>query len=510
MSTAARLSATMTCLSLSVLFAAQWLGLIPDTRVEALKARKSLCETLAVHCSLAAQRSDVAAIHSLTKAVKARNAEIVYIAVRTVNGQLLSQIGHSLRTAESDAEGGFARIPIALSKSPWGNVDVEFEPLSQAGIRGILCNPEIRLTAFMASAGFLAYWCYGTFMMRRMGQGRAGPVPERVRAALNSFSEGILVLDDKDQIAFANTAFAALIRESAADLQGRNASDFNWHTSGRRAPAEELPWKRSFAEGLPQRNVLLELANESGKTTVLSVNATPIQDDDGAVLGAFTTLDDQTPIQQKNSLLRRLLKRLKDSHNMIREQNQELQFLATRDPMTKCLNRRAFLEYFETHWNSACRYGHAMSCLLIDVDRFKSINDRFGHSVGDEVLIQVASALQSNSRSSDFVCRYGGEEFCILLTHTDESGARQAAEKLRLAIAALQFAQLSVTASFGVTTYGMGADSPKALLNQADAALYLAKESGRNRVVVWGEANDAPRVDLGKSQEESTPSYGDR
>jgi diguanylate cyclase (GGDEF)-like protein/putative nucleotidyltransferase with HDIG domain len=122
---------------------------------------------------------------------------------------------------------------------------------------------------------------------------------------------------------------------------------------------------------------------------------------------------------------------------------------------------------------------------MVDVDRFKQINDRFGHTVGDQVLQHVAAVLKALAREGDVVCRYGGEEFCVLLTHTDTDGAQQAAERYRLAIESNAAAGIAVTASLGVSCIEHGAPSPQLLIDEADKALYAAKQTGRNRVVRW-------------------------
>jgi diguanylate cyclase (GGDEF)-like protein len=122
---------------------------------------------------------------------------------------------------------------------------------------------------------------------------------------------------------------------------------------------------------------------------------------------------------------------------------------------------------------------------MVDIDYFKSVNDRFGHSAGDDVLRHVAATLRRLARDTDVVCRYGGEEFCVLMRDTDADAAVIAAERLRQAIATIQVPQLQfqVTASFGVSAIAFAARSPQELLDQADKSLYAAKKNGRNRVV---------------------------
>ena len=122
--------------------------------------------------------------------------------------------------------------------------------------------------------------------------------------------------------------------------------------------------------------------------------------------------------------------------------------------------------------------------VLLDLDHFKQVNDRFGHGVGDDVLAAVGNVLPSVLRASDFAGRYGGEEFLILMPDTDSEGALEAAEKLRAAIQAIDLPQVDrpITASLGVASYPTDALESDTLVRMADRALYSAKGAGRNRV----------------------------
>ncbi len=168
--------------------------------------------------------------------------------------------------------------------------------------------------------------------------------------------------------------------------------------------------------------------------------------------------------------------------------NQELHRLATTDSLTGVLTRRHFLELAGREFQRARRYGHHLSLLMIDVDHFKRINDTYGHQIGDEVLIALASVAQSALRDSDVFGRLGGEEFAVLLTDTDGKGARDLAERLREAVSKVQVPIrgtmldfVGLTVSVGVTEV-TDSDSLDVLLHRADLALYDSKKSGRNRV----------------------------
>jgi diguanylate cyclase (GGDEF)-like protein len=159
--------------------------------------------------------------------------------------------------------------------------------------------------------------------------------------------------------------------------------------------------------------------------------------------------------------------------------------LATTDGMTGLQNRRDFLVRAETEWQRRARYDRDLSLVILDIDNFKSINDRCGHDAGDQVIIDIAKLCQLTKRDSDVAGRLGGEEFAILLPETDEAAAASFAERLRALVAhhapGPPGGGSQVTISIGVSC-ARNAASLEAFLKQADAALYQAKHAGRNRV----------------------------
>lgn len=182
---------------------------------------------------------------------------------------------------------------------------------------------------------------------------------------------------------------------------------------------------------------------------------------------------------------------------MIKERaDREIRKLAMIDSLTQLLNRRAFMERAEKERSFAKRNALPLGLMMIDVDHFKSVNDRYGHVTGDMVLVNVANILSSRLRKQDSIGRYGGEEFCILLPSTDEKDTASVGEALRSAIEntplTLQNHAISITVSIGVTAYPMtncaSESSLDRLFENADAALYQAKREGRNRVIMLPEA----------------------
>jgi diguanylate cyclase (GGDEF)-like protein len=174
----------------------------------------------------------------------------------------------------------------------------------------------------------------------------------------------------------------------------------------------------------------------------------------------------------------------------LRVLSERLQGLSSTDSLTAIANRRTFDERLAIEVARANRYGAPLSLVMIDLDHFKELNDRFGHPVGDEVLKRVAVLIDREKRLGDVVARYGGEEFAAILPHTEARAAMVWAERVRQLIAGTEVRSdagaLNVTASFGVTGAAAERAQPATLVEEADQALYEAKRAGRNRVVASG------------------------
>lgn len=173
--------------------------------------------------------------------------------------------------------------------------------------------------------------------------------------------------------------------------------------------------------------------------------------------------------------------------NELTEANQRLLQLALTDVLTDLPNRRAAMERLEQEWSLSMRSHHPLVCMILDIDHFKSINDKFGHPVGDRVLKSVAQTLRQAARAQDLVCRFGGEEFLVICPDTDVEAAFQCAERLREQVVQMTVdgttPPIRLTISIGLADAKGGAGTPDELLSRADKCLYAAKQAGRNRTV---------------------------
>lgn len=209
------------------------------------------------------------------------------------------------------------------------------------------------------------------------------------------------------------------------------------------------------------------------------------RDDAGKVqglgLGAVDYLEKPFSAPELRARLERTVRILRDQSS--------LRELARTDPLTGLPNRRAFREHLEAESRRASRYRTALTCIMVDLDGLKAINDEWGHAAGDAAISAVASALRRELRETDFVARFGGDEFVMLLPHTGAADGRGFAERVcgRLAQTDFQVAaqRVALGASFGVACLEPGDHlDGEALLRAADQALYRAKEQGRGRVEV--------------------------
>jgi len=167
--------------------------------------------------------------------------------------------------------------------------------------------------------------------------------------------------------------------------------------------------------------------------------------------------------------------------------NRRLTLVAMTDPLTQLANRRHGMDFLSAEWAFAKTNNLPLSCLMIDVDHFKHINDHYGHHVGDSILIMVATLMRSGARSSDLLFRYGGEEFCMLCPGVDLEMACSIAERIRQDVERQPLTQVNIniyiTVSIGVSIMQPKHENEEALLQEADTAMYCAKSAGRNRIV---------------------------
>lgn len=209
----------------------------------------------------------------------------------------------------------------------------------------------------------------------------------------------------------------------------------------------------------------------------------------GFNLGASDALRLSTDPKELNA---RLLGHLKRWQRLLdlRKSKEQLQKMALTDPLTELGNRATFDMSLKQAVARTQRTESPVSLLMIDLDHFKQFNDTFGHQTGDQVLREVAKVIDGSARDSDVCCRYGGEEFAVILPDTDAENAQVLADRIHKEVARasrrLQLGGRPITVSIGIgSTSLQRITHPRSLVEEADRALYLAKENGRNRTEIW-------------------------
>lgn len=191
---------------------------------------------------------------------------------------------------------------------------------------------------------------------------------------------------------------------------------------------------------------------------------------------------------QNTEALHQALKKMKHEISTMQEKTRILEQQAVQDPLTGIHNRRAFDARLQEEIHRFQRYGQVFSLLVIDLDRFKQVNDVYGHPTGDQCLKEVTRRMAAVLRKSDFLARYGGEEFAVILPGIQKDGAKSVAEKLRLCVEKTRFLyqgeRIPLTISVGISQIETKEETAESLFQRADIALYEAKRQGRNRVVV--------------------------
>jgi len=486
---AMRLSITLVLLTVNLLFLANLIGFVPDETESALELRKNLSESLALQFSAAAEKGEFQTIQNTLRAVVERNDNIRSAAIRTRDGKLLALAGEHLAQWKAPVDGKststHVHVPVFRKNENWATVEIRFAPLWTNNLASGFTNSFVGLLAFIALSGFLCYFIVMKRTLRVLDP--AAVIPERVQKAFDVLQEGVLILDEKEQIVMANRSFSKLFGRSPAAMIGLKGSELGWLDYQNPKQVSQLPWFKVLQDGKEHKGASLSLLNSLGVKIKLAVNAAMVTDSAGKCRGTLVTFDDITQMEEKNFELNDLVEKLQLANEESQAKSQELETLANRDPLTLCLNRRSLARKFDALFTQAKARETHLSCLMIDIDFFKSVNDRYGHATGDQVIKTVADVLKNCSRDTDIVGRYGGEEFCVVLPNLDLEKAAQVAERIRNAIEKISCSGVKITVSLGVASLESNTNKPDELINQADKALYAAKKSGRNRVVTWGK-----------------------
>jgi diguanylate cyclase (GGDEF)-like protein/PAS domain S-box-containing protein len=249
-------------------------------------------------------------------------------------------------------------------------------------------------------------------------------------------------------------------------------------------------WPQFLNRMLVTEETREEVTLSGEPTRIVELMVIPIKNkSDGALNGRVVVAHDITERKQAENDLTDMNEILWGKIEEVESLRAQLQEQAIRDPLTGLFNRRFFSEALEKEFSKAARENSSLSIILLDVDHFKKFNDTYGHKCGDFVLQSLAKFLDDNVRKGDIICRFGGEEFVVLMPNADADSAQERAELLRKQFEKTLFEYddktLKCTFSAGVASFPTHASQSELLLSRADQALYHSKANGRNCVTVY-------------------------
>lgn len=281
-------------------------------------------------------------------------------------------------------------------------------------------------------------------------------IPIARHVLIENMSDGLLVLDSQNRLVDINPAAEQVLRFRKKSRIGE--------------PVEDVfsEWSDVVKALYNVNNIRVEVSIDYPSKSYLDLKVSPLYDGNRNLIGRLVVWRDITPLKKAQA---------------------ELQEQAIRDPLTGLYNRRYLLERVDLEFARARRENQPISFVMVDIDHFKNVNDNFGHKAGDIILQKLAAQLLSRTRIGDIACRYGGEEFLVVLPNIKAEKAHQIAERWRKLFMGstmpLEYTDIKITVSCGVSEFPLHGGTSEELIATADKALYYAKQTGRNRVVIW-------------------------
>lgn len=304
---------------------------------------------------------------------------------------------------------------------------------------------------------------------------------------VSSLSDGMIVLDTQNRIIDINPPAVRMLEVPDTAFIGKDLMKI-------------VPFSRAFLEQALEQEIKTEVNFGSTNKRYFDVLISPLYKGNKTAIGRLIIFRNVTRRKQTEEALQKANQQLEKQIREIEALQASLREQALRDPLTQLYNRRFLNETLEHEFHRAKRLSQPLSIILFDIDHFKSINDTYGHTLGDNYLVLLSNSLQLHTRKSDIVCRYGGEEFLLLLPETNASAAAQLAEKLRRLFADLfqvfEGNEIKTTISSGVASYPEHGTNQSELINKADQALYVSKHRGRNQVTIWSETIADDQISL--------------
>lgn len=304
-------------------------------------------------------------------------------------------------------------------------------------------------------------------------------IPVARSRLIESMSDGVLVLDVQNRIVDINPAMENMLGKVATSFLGQPA-----------AQALSI-WMDNSDSLISGEQTRTELRILNSPSRYLDLRLTPLYDNRQRLNGRLMVFRDITDRKRVEKKLRFANDRLQSQLIEIGLLQSKLRSQAIRDPLTDLFNRRYLDETLDRELARATREGYPVCVIMMDIDHFKKVNDTYGHEAGDLILRALADTLSACSRRGDFTCRFGGEEFVIVMPNIDIDTAYKRAEGLRALLNALEVSyglyNLTITISTGIASYPANGRDRESLLRAADRAMYAAKNAGRDHILTYNQ-----------------------
>ena len=302
-------------------------------------------------------------------------------------------------------------------------------------------------------------------------------IPVARSQIIESMSDGVLVLDAQNRIVDINPAMERFLDCKPATLLGKPA-------------AEALDgWMKQNESLASEREMRTELRIQDSPSRYLDLRVTPLHDTYGRMTGRLMVFRDVTDRKRVEKQLRYANERLQSQLIEIGMLQSKLRSQAIRDPLTDLFNRRYLDETLDRELARASREDYPVCVIMMDIDHFKKMNDTYGHEAGDVVLKMLAKTLSARNRKGDFTCRFGGEEFVVVMPNIELETAYRRAEDLRRTLNSMlvEYGQhkLAITISMGIASYPSNGMDRESVLRAADHAMYAAKKAGRDHILTY-------------------------
>jgi PAS domain S-box-containing protein len=303
-----RITLGQTGLIVSLVMLAVYLGIVPD-RIGAVRdGRASLAEALAVYTTALVMKGDIQRMEGDLSQVVERNADLLSLALRRADGHPMVIVedhdGHWNAMPGEYSTNSQVRVPIWAGDLRWGQLELRFMPLAGGGTTSVLRNSIVQIVLFMGFTCFVVFYFYLGKVLRHLDPSQA--IPGRVRAALDTMAEGLLILDHKEQIVLANLSFANLLGKSPDDLLGCRAWDLPWmDIEGNQVDKPKRPWVQALDQGKVQRNCMLRLRLQDGGWRTFNINCSPVLGAGSNYAGVLASFDDVTQLEEKEVELRK-------------------------------------------------------------------------------------------------------------------------------------------------------------------------------------------------------------